>query len=49
VQSATERKEQEMKWFGAAITSLFSLAGIAGYALIGYMLFVAARWALSLL
>ena len=34
-----------MKWFGAAITGLFSLAGIAGYALIGYTLFAVARWA----
>jgi hypothetical protein len=42
------RKEEEMKWFGAAITGLFSLAGIAGYALIGYILFVVARWALFL-
>jgi hypothetical protein len=45
---ATERKGQEVKWFGAVITGLFSLAGIAGYALVGHILFVVARWALSL-
>jgi hypothetical protein len=43
-----KREEQEMKWFGAVITGLFSLVGIAGYALVGYILFVVARWALSL-
>jgi len=46
--AAGKRKEQEMKWFGVVITGLFSITSIAGYALVGYILFVVARWALSL-
>jgi hypothetical protein len=43
-----KREEQEMRWFGVVITGLFSLTSIAGYALVGYILFMVASWALSL-